>query len=257
MFKVQSTKDLVEGPHKVLLYAHHGFGKTYQCRYYQQRYGKGLILSGESGLKSIEDCEIDYVPFSSWDGKHDPDEGVYSFRGVMKMMSQPDFAELGYNWIAIDSLTELSERLIQHLEHEHRDSTNNFAMWGDYSRMMLGTLKWLRDRPMHVYVTCLAKEETDVNDKTHYWPFVKGQSVSKQVPALFDHVLCGIRQVVPQSDGAPKVVRSVITDEVNGWHGKVRDPQRRLKAIEPVSDVTELLERLRLPKEKFDALAQS
>ena len=77
MFKPMSTSDVTENePTKTLLYAHHGYGKTYQCRYYQKRFGKGLILSGEAGLKSIEDVAIDYLPFSSWDGKQDHDNGV-------------------------------------------------------------------------------------------------------------------------------------------------------------------------------------
>ena len=54
---------MADGPTKVLLYSHHGYGKTYQCRHYEKRYGKGLIISGESGLKSIEDVSIDYAPF--------------------------------------------------------------------------------------------------------------------------------------------------------------------------------------------------
>ena len=127
MFKAMKTSAIAhDGPTKVLLYAHHGFGKTYQCRYYQKRYGKGLILSGESGLKSVEDVDIDYVPFDSWDGTHDPDNGKYSFRGIIRMMSTSDFKDAGYNWIAIDSITEMSERLIEHLEAEH---AGNILPW--------------------------------------------------------------------------------------------------------------------------------
>lgn len=245
MFKAMSTSDIQQdGPTKVLLYAHHGFGKTFQCRFYQKRYGKGLILSGESGLKSVEDVQIDYLPFTSWDGAHDPEAGKFSFRGIVAMLQSHEFKEAGYNWIAIDSLTELSERLIEHLEREYAHNSNAFAMWGEYNRLMLGALKWVRDLPMHVYVTCLAKEEKDANDLTHYWPLVKGQAVSKHVPALFDHVLCGVRTTEKNDQGVPKVRRFVVTDEVNGWHGKVRDPQNRLSAYERVDDVTELLVRM-------------
>ena len=104
------TSDIQKGGAiKLLLYAHHGFGKTFQCRYFQKRYGKGLILSGEAGLKSVEDVNIDYLPFTSWDGNHDPENGDYSFTGIVKMLQSKEFKEAGYKWIAIDSLTELSE----------------------------------------------------------------------------------------------------------------------------------------------------
>jgi len=258
MLRISSTADLAhDGPSKLLLYAHHGFGKTYQCRNYLKRYGKGLIISGESGLRSIEDVGIDYVPFSSWDGEVDDLTGAYGFETIRKEIGKPGYLrEAGYNWIAIDSLTELSERLIEHLEDVHKGSSNGFAMWGDYSRLMIGALKWVRDLPVHVYVTCLAKEEKDANDMTHFWPHVKGQAVSKQIPALFDHVFCGVRMSKPQEKGPPKIERYFITEEVNGWHGKSRDPRNRLRPWEQSGDVTELLARISQPEETAAEAAQ-
>ena len=254
MFKIQNTSSLTsDGPIKVLLYAHHGFGKTYQCRNFQERYGKGLILSGESGLKSVEDVSIDYVPFTSWDGKVDPEQGIYSFKGIINMIKDSDFKKQNYKWIAIDSITELSEQLVAHLEKEHEGTSNGFQMCGDYNRLMLGALKWIRDLPIHVYVTCLAGEEKDANDVTQYWPLIKGSKISKQVPALFDHVLCGVRGTEKNDQGTPKVKRYVVTDEVAGWHGKVRDPRNRLKPYEQIDDITALFARMALPDKEFDA----
>ena len=74
-----------------------------------------------AGLKSVEDVNIDYLPFTSWDGNHDPENGDYSFTGIVKMLQSQEFKEAGYKWIAIDSLTELSERLIEHLEKQHEN----------------------------------------------------------------------------------------------------------------------------------------
>jgi len=255
MFKTMNTSSIAhDGPTKVLLYAHHGYGKTFQCRFYQERYGKGLILSGESGLKSVEDVQIDYVPFDSWNGEHDPENGKYSFRGTIEAIKKSiNAGDFDYKWIAIDSLTELSERLIEHLEKEHEGNKNAFQMWGDYSRLMLGALKWVRDLPIHVYVTCLAKEEKDANDVTQYWPLVKGTAVSKHIPALFDHVLCGVRVTETDDQGKPKVRRFVVTDEVSGWHGKVRDPRNRLKPYEQVDDVTDLFARMSMPDEEHES----
>lgn len=245
MFQAKKTSALrKDGPTKVLLYAHHGYGKTFQCRHYQERFGPGLIISGESGLKSLEDVDVDYLPFTSWDGEHDPEKEIYSFKGIMRMVNHPSFAEHGYKWIAIDSLTELSEQLLAFLEVEHKDSKNNFAMWGDYNRLMIAALKWVRDLPLHVYVTCLAKEENDDNGVTHYWPLVKGSGVSKQVPALFDHVLCGVRKTEKADDGTTRVQRFIVTAEVNGWHGKMRDPRGILKPVERTDNITNLLDKM-------------
>ena len=245
-FKPSSTGALMsDGPSKTMLYAHHGFGKTYQCRFYQKRYGKGLIVSGEAGLKSVEDVNIDYIPFTSWDGECDEEAGVDSFMQIFKWLTHPKFlSSQGYKWVAIDSLTEMSDRLMEHLEEVQANNKNGFEKWGDNSRMMTGVLKQIRDLPVHVFVTCLAKEEEDANGVTQYWPLVKGNAVAKHIPAIFDHVFAGVRTTETAEGGPPKVVRHFATDEVSGWHGKTRDPQRKLKAVERCDDVTELLARM-------------
>ena len=242
-----STKDIGKlEPTKTLLYAAHGWGKTTACLHYQEHFGPGVIISGEAGLKSLAASNIDFMPFSSWDGKHDPEAGKLSFVGITKIMQSQEFKDRGYNWCAIDSLTELSERLLQHLEKKHEANKNKFELWGDYSRDMLGALKWIRDKSdMHVLVTCLAKEENTPNGTVDYWPLVKGNAVSKHVPSLFDYVFAGAKETDPGKDGTPpRVRRLVITDEVNGFHGKARDPHNVLKPVEECSNITTLLDRI-------------
>ena len=249
-FKPSKTGALMtSGSHKTMLYSHHGFGKTYQCRFFHKRYGKGLIVSGEAGLKSVEDVDIDYIPFTSWDGPCDEEAGTYSFMQIFKWLTHPEFLKTqGYNWVAIDSLTEVSDRLMEHLERVHEGSKNGFEKWGDNSRMMTGVLKQIRDLPVHVFVTCLAKEEEDANGVTQYWPLVKGNAVAKHIPAIFDHVFAGVRTTEQAESGPPRVVRWFATDEVSGWHGKTRDPQQTLAAVERCDDITELLARMATKK---------
>ena len=98
--------------------------------------------------------------------------------------------------------------------------------------------------PVHVYVSCLAKEEKDANDVTQYWPLVKGNAVAKHVPAIFDHVMCGVRTTEKTDGGHPKVRRYIVTDEVSGWHGKARDPRNVLKPFEECDNVTDLLAKM-------------
>lgn len=250
---MQTTDASVVGQSKTLLMTHHGWGKTTQCKYYQQQIGPGFIISGESGLKSVSDVAIDYLPFSSWDGKHDPANGVYSFKGIVSMMESPEFKAAGYKWICIDSLTELSDRLLEHLEEVHRENKNTFEKWGDYGRLLIGALKWVRDLPYHVLVTSLAGEEQNDNGATEYWPLVKGQKVLKQIPGLFDNVLCGVKKVETEG-GAQTVHRFIVTDHVKGWPGKVRDPRSRLKPVESGYTVPELLKMIAMNDDDYAAL---
>lgn len=252
------TSDATAHAHKTLLYAHHGYGKTYQFRHYRKAYGRGLIISGESGLSSVSDVDIDFLPFSSWDGEHNPDEGVYSFVGIIRMLREIDLKAEGINWIGIDSLSEMSDRCLIHFQKYHEEKAkkegkklDGFASWGDYERAMMGYLKWVRDLPVHVLVTALAVEEEDDNGATHYWPMVKMKKLGKHIPALFDHVFCGMRKVVDDERGV-RVGRFIITDEVRGWHGKTRDPRQRLEPIERSGNITHLHTRMAMSDEAYE-----
>ncbi len=251
MFKPKKTCDAeLNEISKLLIMAHHGWGKTTQFGHYAREYGKGFILSGESGLMSVKDHDIDYLPFSSWDGPHDPEKDVYSFRGIVRQMQSPEFKAMGYKWIGLDSLTELADRLLETLEEKHKDNKNTFEKWGEYARLLTGALKWIRDLPTHVCVTCLAQEETNDNGVIEYWPMVKGAKVGKQIPGLFDHVFCGIRSTDGDRDN-PVVTRRLITDEVRGWHGKTRDPRGRLTPIMDTANVVELFRLMDMSDEQF------
>ena len=251
MFKVLSTTDADVHFEKTLLCAHHGFGKTTQAINVQREYGKTLIISLEGGLKSLSLVSIDVIPVTSWDDDHDPENGVFSFRGAMSMITSEEFKTMGYKAIFIDSVTELSDQLMAFLEEKHKDNKNTFDKWGDNSRLMIGALKWIRDLNLHVVCTCLLAEEEDDNGQTTYWPMVKGGKVSKQIPALFDHVFCG-KRASKEVNGELKVTRYLVTDQVQGHYAKARDPRRRLLPIEKEADITELFKKMQMSDEDWE-----
>lgn len=243
------TNDVsVKGSSKVLVYAHHGAGKTTQAANYHDRYGKGLVISGESGLSSIADKEIDYLPFTTFDR---PTKNGYSFKDIVGYVSSDDFKDAGYKWICIDSATELSQRCFADVEAELSGSNNGFEKWGLYERKITAALKWVRDLPMHVLITALAAEEADDNGVVNFWPMLVQKKVQKLVPALYDHVFCLVRKTT-DNNGKMDVRRYIITEQVHGWHGKSRDPHRRLSAIENTDDVTQLLERIYMTEQEYN-----
>lgn len=248
--KPLNTNDGTADFRKTLLYAHHGWGKTTQAKYYQEHYGPGYILSGEAGLASIKSEGIDYNPFYSWDNKEEHAAGRYSFMGLCNdMVHTPEFLAK-YKWIMVDSLTELSDMSFDHADANaplgKNGEKNGFAVWGDHAANMISACKKIRDLPMHVIVTALAKQEEDANGQTHYWPMLKGQQTQKQLPGIFDCVLCGVRATSkdPNSD---EVVRYIVTDEYKGWHGKVRDEKRRLSPVEKEHNVVSLYKKMEAP----------
>lgn len=241
-FKPMNTRDEQTAYRKLLLYGDAGAGKTTQAAHYQRHFGPGFIISGEAGLSSIRGANIDYLPFSRWDGEGK--EGTYSFRDICRIMASPEFKAAGYKWIMVDSLTELSDLAVNHFDRLYAGDKNKFAMWGDYAAAMVGACKWVRDLPYHVCVTALAKHSTDDNGDAQVWPFVKGNAVQQQLPGIFDCVWGMIRATHQEGDQEPTVERQIITEAFHGWTAKTRDESRSLNIYERTGDVTDLFRRM-------------
>jgi len=244
----QTNDSTVKQAAKVMLVGHQGSGKTTAIADFYETYGAGLVLSGESGLSSISHLPIDYLPFGSFDRPNKA--GKYTFMDLVKYVSSDAFKAKGYKWIALDSATELSQRCFADVEKEFEGSANGFEKWGAYERKITAALKWIRDLDTNVLITCLAAEENDDNGVTQYWPMLVQKKVQKLAPALYDHVFCLVRKT-QEEEGRLKVTRHLITDNVHGWHGKSRDPHRRLKPVENTDKVTDLLARIYMTEDEF------
>lgn len=241
--------------HKVLLLAAHGVGKTTQAIHMAQKYGKGLLISGEGGLLSISGLpgseNIDVIEFTSWETPIEGSSGV-PFKSIFSWLRGSEGQSRGYKWVMIDSLTELSDLCFEHWQKEHEGSKNQFAVYGDFGASMVGALKAIRDLPYHVVVSSLVKTESNDNGETNYWPLIKGQQTQRQVPGALDHVWFMVRV----SDGDrtnPTVRRYIVTDESRGYMAKTRDPRRRLKTVEESGNITELFDKMSAPSNGHEA----
>jgi len=260
MFSPMNTSDHTTSYRKCLLYGHHGWGKTTQFAHYQKHYGKGFIISGESGLSSIRSSGIDYLPFTSWGGETNPDEGKYSFRDIVKWIRTDDFKSKNYKWIGLDSLTELSDHSMKYAnelaENEAKKlgkAKNGFEVYATHGANIIGACKLIRDLACHVLITALSKESTDDNGNVEYWAMVGGKATQQQLPGIFDAVFCGVRHTADTNDKTKKkVIRYVITDEVNGWKGKVRDEKRRLRPVEQTGNIVDLFRRMDMDDDAYE-----
>tara|TARA_R110000823_G_scaffold14939_2_gene48984 strand:+ start:1811 stop:2617 length:807 start_codon:yes stop_codon:yes gene_type:complete len=261
MFKAQNTRDETTSHMKSMFFAPHGWGKTTQFKYLQEYYGDGFIISGESGLSSIRSAGIDYLPFNSWDNGSDPEKNKYSFVDIFRWMKTDDFKSKDYKWIGLDSLTELSshslkaaqEKCDAEAKEQGKKNANGFEAWAKHSANLIGACKAIRDMPVHFLVTALAKESQDENGNIEHWPYLDGKAIQQALPGIFDNVFAGVRATSGDKNDA-KVLRYIITDDVKGWKGKVRDEKRRLAPVEQTGNLVDLLKKMSMPDADFKKL---
>lgn len=242
----------------ILLYGHGGVGKTTAIGRFADVMGKGLIISGEGGLTSISDKDIDYIPFFSFDHPVDRQkhpEG-HSFKDIMSFVRSDDFRQAGYKWLAVDSVTELSRRAFNEAMEENPDPSNTGKPYQIYARKFEPMIGDLRDLPIHTIVTALAAEEQDDNGQTHFWPMLAQKTKQKKFLGDFD-LVCGMitkTETQKNAEGKTKMSlrRYMICSPVNGWHGKNRDPHGRIRHVEEGGDVPALVKRMQMTKEEFE-----
>lgn len=249
-----NTRDSGTAFRKTLLYATHGWGKTTQAKHYQARYGKGFIISGEAGLSSIRSAGIDYLPFTSFDGVNDPAAGVWSFLGICRAMLTPEFKAQGYQWIMLDSLTELSDMVMawstakaERTAAELGKKVNGFEKFGEYGEKMIGACKFIRDLPYQVIISALAQEsENEETGVREVVPLLQGAKIKAQVPGIFDNVFGGV--LIPGktlADGkTEEAKRYIVTGKYGGWAGKVRDEHGVVQTVEETGNVCEVLAKI-------------
>ena len=95
----------------------------------------------------------------------------------------------------MDSLTEISQNMLEALQEIYPDTKDNWTLWGDYGKKARALIKNFRDLPYYnVVMTALDKEEKDENQRRYIKVDMQGK-IGTQLPAFFDEVFyMGIKQ---------------------------------------------------------------
>lgn len=232
---ISNTKDLSQGPIKILIYAPSGAGKTFSAKTIKD---KALIISAEAGLLPLADSNIDVINLHIDDnGKPiDLPDRVYRLGQAYDFLCK----EKKYDTIFIDSLTEISQIINEFTDKLFPDRKDSLVKWNEYNKKMVSIIKKFRDLPNYnVIFTCLSVIEKDENNK-RYTAFSTYGSISNRLAQYFDEVFY-LHNV--NEDG--QIKRFFQTQNENQIISK--DRSTKLALYEPV-DFNNIFNKMRGPK---------
>lgn len=184
MFK--TTKDFKSERLSILIYGPSGSGKTTVSSTLP---GKILLVNAENGLLSIssgKDLAV-YDLTVDANGKDLPRD--YRFEKLLHLLKEvlPKMTDK-FDWLVFDSLTEISQNLVEGLKKKYPDRKDGLPMWGEYNELMVSFIKQLRDyRPFNILLLALDSVDKDDTGKRFIGVDINGK-VSSRVPALLDEV---------------------------------------------------------------------
>jgi hypothetical protein len=190
---IQNTNQLTSGHVKALVYGMSGSGKT-------SSFGTlptgTLVISAEGGLMPLIGKSVDFIDIARADDGAvltDPAQRIARLSEIFKWLHAgcPDAkgkATNAYRNVCLDSLTEISQLLVQKLNKDFPDRKDSFPMWGEYTKIMLSIVKSFRDLPYNVFMSVLAEPDKDETGKRFIGMDVAG-SMSRKLGQYFDLVL--------------------------------------------------------------------
>lgn len=184
--RVFSTKNYRSNALKFLIYGQPGAGKTTLASTINEPV---LIISAESGLRSLSGKEIDAVSLEIDDaGVVVPRaQRVERLREAFRFLQDPEVMKK-YKWVFIDSLSEIGDFILSGLKEKYPSEKDKFKLYGDYNDTMRSFITGVRDMPdYNVVFTALEKVEKDDVGRRYKTVNLTG-SIGDNLPAYFDEV---------------------------------------------------------------------
>lgn len=168
---ITTTKGIGTKTVKVLVYGASSMGKTSLLGGLK---GKTLIISAEGGLLVLRDNNIDVVEVKNMD----------EFGEVYMALKS---GELKYDNVAIDSLSEIADMIVDELSEDdyYGNSSNAFVLWKEYSNRITKIVRAFRALDMNVIFTAL-EDSLEENGAIVKTASIQGKKAQAKLMSLFD-----------------------------------------------------------------------
>ena len=153
-----------------LVYGPSGAGKTTLASTTPDP-ARTLVLSAEQGLLSIRNSGVKCAQIKDIEG----------FRKIYRWLVK---GQENFDWIVLDSVSEIAEVVLQNELATNRDGRKAY---GEMATKMINILKQLRDLPLNVLVIAAVKSKED-NGMQVRVPDTPGSKLADKLPYLFDEV---------------------------------------------------------------------
>lgn len=197
-----------------------GIGKTSLLRTIPE--GENVcVLSAESGLLCVRDLVASKKVTGFEIGSFADMAEAHQF-----LMTNQE-AKARYQWVFIDSLTEISSRCVEAMKAKYPNKADSFNLWGEYTDKMTGIIKGFRDMPdYNVVFTCISSIEKDELNRRFVGPSISGSGLKERLSSYFDEVFYMIS--MKDSEGVER--RVFVTQPYDRYQSK--DRSGKLNTIE-------------------------
>ena len=214
--KILNTKNYAANGIKILVYGAPGAGKTRLCA----TAPNPIILSAESGLLSVREYDLDYIPIATIDDLYE----AYAF-----CTGSEDMAK--YDTICLDSVSEIAEQV---LSDEKGKVSDGRMAYGNLNERMNSLLRRFREIPgKHVYFSAKMEFDKGADGVAMFRPSLPGKSLTQGIGYFFDEEFV----LLTEKDKEGNITRKLQTSGDSSYEAKDRSGSLSLYEVPDLGTV--------------------
>jgi phage nucleotide-binding protein len=165
---------------KMNLYGKSGVGKTRLALQIAKHFKTFLIFSEKSETSIVNHPDFDqieknleFVEVDSWNG----------VKGAFDYVTEN---QNNYEWIIVDSLTDINKRVIEDVTESSKEETMSMRQWGQVTNRMERFIRYIRDLKTNIAFICLSTgDKNEMTGEITQYPSLTGR-LKEEFPAYLD-----------------------------------------------------------------------